>query len=64
MPKRLVLAHMHLTEPEPGSASGATAAAPRMRVVNSSWVLAGADSNPVSWLVDAMGIDARAALVR
>ena len=55
MPKRLILAHMHYTEPSSPSAD--PTAVPSMRIANSSWVMGGADSNPVSWVVTAMGFD-------
>lgn len=60
MPKRLILAHLHYTEPAPGSEH---AALPAMRIANSSWMLGGADSNPISWLAPALGFDLKQAQV-
>lgn len=74
MPKRLVLAQLHYTEPVAGTptspASGSTpdaaAAAAQglqMRVANRSWVFGGADSNPISWVVEGMQLDLKQAQV-
>lgn len=60
MPKRLILFQLHYTEAVPGSGD---AAAPAVRIANSSWVIGGADSNSVSWLAPALGFDPKQAQV-
>jgi hypothetical protein len=63
MPKRLILVHQQHTEAVPDAATDPLAV-PTMRVVNSSWVLGGADSNPVQWVATALGFDPTQAMVR
>lgn len=59
MPKRLMLAQLHRTE----AAAVHEGEAPAMRIANSSWIIGGADSNPASWLVEALGFDPKQAQV-
>jgi hypothetical protein len=63
MPKRLILVHQQHTEPVLEAASDPFAV-PTMRVVNSSWVFGGTDSNPVQWLATSLGFDPAKAVVR
>lgn len=62
MPKRLILVHQQHTEAVPDAAADPLAV-PTMRVVNSSWVLGGTDSNPVQWLATSLGFDPTKAVV-
>jgi hypothetical protein len=71
MPKRLLLKHLHRTEPvsapsPPAAAGAANADAPapahvRSRIVDSAWAFAGVDSTPVDALLSAMGLPTGAA---
>lgn len=61
MPKRLMLGHVHYIEPalsDTAAADAASAGDPvPMRVINSSWVIAGSDSTPARVLAEAMGFN-------
>jgi len=59
MPKRLMLAQLHRTE----AAAGHEGEAPVIRIANSSWIVGGADSNPASWVAEALGFDPKTAQV-
>jgi hypothetical protein len=72
MPKRLMLGHLHYTSLS--TTSGHETAASRshsspaafggpIRVANSSWVIAGSDSNSAAWLATAMGFKTADALL-
>eukprot|EP00775_Hariotina_reticulata_P013769 gene13769-13890_t len=70
MPKRLMLGHLHYTtlgeraqEPTANSKNSLDVGSGSMRVVNSSWVVAGSDSNSAAWLATAMGFKTAEALL-
>jgi subtilisin family serine protease len=52
-----MLARLHYVDVE------GDAVAPSVRIANSSWAVAGADSNPAGWFVPALGFDPKQATV-
>lgn len=62
MPKRLMLGHVHYTAAAVDAQQGSVAPVP-MTIVNSSWVVAGSDSNSAGMLAEAMGFNLSTAQV-